>query len=140
MPQRDKYHQVVREALEKAGWTIVHDPMMVLIDATRVYIDLAAEKTQGASRIGIEVKVFESAKFLQEFAGAIGQYIIYRGLLELYHPERELYLAIPNDVYFQRMRGRDIQYIFSRNHIHLLLYDAKKKEIAQWIQQPPTRP
>ncbi|MEG4026591.1 MULTISPECIES: element excision factor XisH family protein [unclassified Microcoleus] len=26
MPARDIYHQVVKQALIKAGWTITHDP------------------------------------------------------------------------------------------------------------------
>ncbi len=29
MAAKDKYHQQVRHALEKEGWTITHDPYML---------------------------------------------------------------------------------------------------------------
>jgi hypothetical protein len=34
---RDKYHFQVREALEKEGWTITHDPLIIPIGTTRGY-------------------------------------------------------------------------------------------------------
>ena len=40
---RDKYHKEVREALEKEGWTITHDPYKIMIGRRRGYIDLGAE-------------------------------------------------------------------------------------------------
>ena len=40
---KDKYHREVREALEKEGWRITHDPYKILIGRRKGYIDLGAE-------------------------------------------------------------------------------------------------
>ena len=39
---RDKYHSVVRAALEKAGWTITDDPFVINVGTTDLQIDLGA--------------------------------------------------------------------------------------------------
>ena len=59
---RDKYHSVVRVALEKAGWTITDDPFVINVGTTDLQIDLGAERLlaaeQGNERIAVEIKVF----------------------------------------------------------------------------------
>ncbi len=49
MPRRDLYHETVRNALIKEGWTITHDPLILGDLELRVYPDLGAEKS-GASQ------------------------------------------------------------------------------------------
>jgi hypothetical protein len=44
MPQQDAYHYSVRNALEKDGWTVTHDPFTIRLEDVKFYIDLAAEK------------------------------------------------------------------------------------------------
>ncbi len=41
---RDIFHNLVKEALQKDGWTITDDPFTVFWGEKRVMIDLAAEK------------------------------------------------------------------------------------------------
>jgi hypothetical protein len=43
MPARDKYHNIVRDALVRDGWTITHDPYRIAVAMKRVEIDLGAE-------------------------------------------------------------------------------------------------
>ena len=40
---RDKFHQEVREALEKEGWKITDDPLYIKVGKIPVQIDLGAE-------------------------------------------------------------------------------------------------
>ena len=40
MPKKDKYHDQVRNAIEKDGWTITHDPLYFKIGRKEVFIDL----------------------------------------------------------------------------------------------------
>jgi hypothetical protein len=40
MPRKDAYHDSVRTALEKEGWTISQDPLQIVVDETTVFIDL----------------------------------------------------------------------------------------------------
>ncbi len=61
LPAKDVFHQAVRHALEKDGWTITHDPLLInLQDEIRAFIDLGAERLIGAQRaqetIAVEVK------------------------------------------------------------------------------------
>ncbi len=39
MPARDKYHNNVRRALEKAGWEITHDPYYLRVGRRKGFID-----------------------------------------------------------------------------------------------------
>jgi hypothetical protein len=41
---KDKYHEQVKTALIKDGWTITHDPYKIIIGRRKGYIDLGAEK------------------------------------------------------------------------------------------------
>jgi hypothetical protein len=50
MPALDLYHQAVRHALEKDGWTVTHDPLTLRVGADRVHIDLAAERMLAAEK------------------------------------------------------------------------------------------
>lgn len=59
---RDLYHQHARDALEKDGWSITADPLLVTFGTTNAEIDLAAERlieaSRGKEKIAVEVKSF----------------------------------------------------------------------------------
>ncbi len=65
MPVRDIYHDAVRRALIKDGWTITHDPLRLDWGGTDMYVDLGAERLlaaeKGEQRIAIEIKSFIGA-------------------------------------------------------------------------------
>ena len=109
MPARDIYHDPVRTALEKDGWTITDDPFTIEFDETNVFADLAAEKLLSAQkanhRIVLEIKVFSGPSRIADLEQALGQYGLYRSLLKRVTPDRDLFLAIAKDIYedfFQR--------------------------------------
>lgn len=137
MPQRDKYHEAVRKALETAGWVITHDPLWLKLDHTGVFIDIAAERvpslTEPSSSVAIEVKVFSPTNILDEIEKALGQYILYRGLLELKRPSYRCYLAIPEQAYTTYLEGPDFQYILRRNAIQIVTFDPQREEVVRWI-------
>ena len=60
MPTHDYFHEVVKTALEKEGWVITHDPLIVPFGAINLHIDLGAERLiaaeKGSERIAVEVK------------------------------------------------------------------------------------
>ena len=51
MSRRDTYHQIVKNALIREGWTITHDPYMFRSDP-ELSTDLGAERTIAAEREG----------------------------------------------------------------------------------------
>ncbi len=62
MPARDLYHDTVKNALVKDGWTITHDPLTLEVASTRLFVDLGAEQVIGAEKglrkIAVEIKTF----------------------------------------------------------------------------------
>ena len=134
---KDKFHDVVRDALIKDGWEITHDPYMLIIpEFNPLQVDLGAEKVLGAEkekrRIAVEVKSFISPSFLYDFYGALGQFIAYRTALAREDPERVLYLAVPSGVYNSFFDRSLTQTIVKTERLNLIVYHIERKEIVSW--------
>ncbi len=103
MPAYDTFHDAVRNALIKDGWTITDDPLMVEFGLLNVYIDLGAGRLiaaeRGNERIAVEIKSFIGPSLLTDFHLAAGQFLNYRNALRTKDPERALYLAVPLPIY-----------------------------------------
>ncbi len=60
MPAYDMYHDTVKRALIKDGWTITHDPYHLRWGLKDLYVDLGLEHllaaTQGPRKIAVEIK------------------------------------------------------------------------------------
>jgi hypothetical protein len=125
---KDFFHNSVRRALEKDGWTVTHDQLPLEIGKeTTMLIDLAAERLmvaeRGLERIAVEVKGFTAASHTNEFHAVLGQYLNYRVALRILYPQHVLYLAIPADIFagfFQRQFTKLILQEFS---VKVLVYD-----------------
>jgi hypothetical protein len=95
MPAKDTYHNEVKNALIKDGWTITDDPYFIKYEDAELYADLAAEKPIAAERQGqkivVEIKSFAGKSQMYDFHNALGQYIVYRKLIQLTAPEYKLY-------------------------------------------------
>lgn len=91
MARKDVYHNVVRHALEKEGWTITDDPLDLSIGEVELFADLGAERViaaeRGNEKIAVEIKSFVGQSPVSEFHKAIGQYENYRLSLEELDPE-----------------------------------------------------
>ncbi|MFN5818762.1 MAG: element excision factor XisH family protein [Pseudanabaena sp.] len=87
MPKLDFIHNSVKNALIADGWKVTDDPYIIEYLKTRLYADLGAEKPiaaeRGEQKIVIEVKSFLGASKFQDLKEALGQYDIYRYLLDL---------------------------------------------------------
>ena len=138
MSARDKFHQIVRVALERDRWIITHDPFHIDLGFVDFYIDLGAEQLLLAAKenekIAVEIKTFLVPSVISEFHTAIGQFINYQIALEDNDPERLLYLAIPSTIHKRLFRYPFIQTVVHRNQIPLIVYDVETQEIVQWIK------
>lgn len=138
MPAKDIYHDAVKQALIKEGWTITADPYTVEYEEFKVFVDLAAERTLVAERegqkIAVEIKTFLRPSFVRELEYALGQYILYRNLLSVTEPDRELYLAISERIYHNFFQQNASQFIVEQNQILLLVVDIQSEVIVQWIR------
>lgn len=133
---KDLFHDVVRRALEKEGWTITDDPLFISFGGVDMYVDLGAEQILGAERddekIAVEIKSFVGSSATTEFNAALGQFLKYQLALEEEQPDRTLYLAIPLDVYRSFFNLELPRLLVQRYQVHLIIYNPKTEEIVKW--------
>jgi len=136
MPRLDIIHDAVKTALIKDGWTIT-DPYVIQYQKTKLYADLGAERPIAAEREGqklvIEVKSFIGASKIQDLKEALGQYDIYRYLLEATAPDRKLYVAVSTIAYNTFFNQDVIQLILNRHQLPLIVVNIEIEEITEWI-------
>lgn len=137
MPAKDVFHQAVRHALEKDGWTITHDPLLLRYELGNLYIDLGAEKVlaaeQAGKKIAVEIKSFIQNSAISEFYTALGQFISYRTLLQDQYSEHLLYLAVPVDTYTSFFSTQLAQSIISSQQLKLIVYKPQQEVIERWV-------
>lgn len=137
MPKLDIIHHAVKRALIKDGWLITDDPYIIQYQKTVLYADLGAERPIAAEREGqklvVEVKSFIGQSKIQDLKEALGQYDIYRYLLEETAPERKLYIAV-SEVSYKSFFIQDIaQLIIKKHPLSMIIVDLETEEITQWI-------
>lgn len=132
---KDRFHDAVRTALEKEGWTITADPYEVSVGDVDFEIDLAAEMLaaeRAGEKIAVEIKSFIGRSNVSEFHTALGQFLNYQFALEEFDPQRKLYLVIPESVYQSFFQRRFTRSVVERTGINLLVYNEKQEVIVQW--------
>lgn len=144
MPAKDKYHNQIKSALIKDGWTVIAEPYQIKYKDAELFADLALEKpitkwrcaialTKDNNKIIVEIKSFLSPSPMRDFEIALGQYILYRNLINLTEPEYKIYLAINESVYQNFFCRDSIQDVIKINHLLLIVVDIENEEILQWI-------
>jgi XisH protein len=141
MPARDRYHDQVRNALVKDGWTITQDPLHVKWGAKDMYIDLGAEQLLAAEKdqrkIAVEVKSFVSRSEMEDLEQAVGQFTVYHEVLSRVEPDRELFLAVNEEVYINLFDEPIGKILVDSRRIRLLVFDPHSETIRQWIPENP---
>ncbi|MEO8396749.1 MAG: element excision factor XisH family protein [Chloroflexota bacterium] len=137
MPALDQCHEHVVHALTKAGWTVEPKPFAVKVTRGHtLFIDLeASQEYESGERVIllVEVKCFpEDSSDTSELYTAIGQYLIYRSLLNQQHIEADLYLAIPIEAY-QSVFARMATNAIAENRIKIVIVDMDREVIIQWL-------
>ncbi|NEO53642.1 MAG: fatty-acid synthase [Okeania sp. SIO3B5] len=137
MPKKDIYHDTVKTALLKDGWTITHDPLKLEIGKKELFIDLGAEQLIGAARaeqkIAVEIKSFIGRSDIDDLEKALGQYTLYYDVLEDLEPDRELYLAI-KDLVFSNLFEEPIgQVLLRKKRLKLIVFNPTQEVISRWI-------
>jgi hypothetical protein len=137
MPAKDLYHEHVKQALIKDGWTITDDPLSLPWGSTTLKVDLGAERLIGAEKgtqkIAVEVKSFVSQSRTDDLEDALGQIVLYRYLLRKFQPERALFLALRVDVYQSFIRQPHVNGLLKAENVWLLVFDPVTEEIEEWI-------
>ena len=136
MAGKDIYHDDLRAALVRDGWTITHDPFRLRWGKKDYFVDLGAEQLIAAElrgrRIAVEIKSFVGASVVDDMEKALGQYLIYRSIMRRREPNRELFLAVPNHV--AKMFEEPLGLMLMEDYdLRVIVFRPKNKEISSWL-------
>jgi hypothetical protein len=134
---KDIIHEPVKNALIKDGWTITHDPFPLKIGQKNLSADLGAERLisaeKGTRKIVVEIKSFVGHSNVKDLQQAIGQYVMYRQILDESERDRLLYLAITEEI-FELVFKIELGQLFLKNNLlRLVVCDRQQEVITQWI-------
>ena len=137
MFRRDDLHFPLRRTLEKDGWIITDDPLILVIGETLLKADLGAEKLFTAEKegrkIAVEIKDFDASSVISDLQKTMGQLQLYQWALEKQEPDRQLFLAISQEMYIKHFQKPIFQLAIERNKINLIIYEPDQEVIIQWI-------
>ena len=135
MSARDIYHNTVRLALEKDGWTITHDPFPLQIGKKRLSADLGAERLISAEKelqkIVVEVKSFVGQSDVKDLQQTLGQYVLYRQILNEMEIERVLYLAVSQPTFNSVFTIELGQVLLKNQIVRLIVFDDESEVIVK---------
>jgi hypothetical protein len=140
---RNIYRDAVVRALTTDGWTITDDPLKLSYGDRELFVDLGAERaTLGAEKAGrtiaVEIQSFLGRSPVRDLEEALGQYDVYRAVLEELEPDRRLYLAVTTQVHENLLSSRFGEFIVSRLRLSVLVFDDEQERISQWIEPSAT--
>ena len=102
-----------------------------------MFIDLGAEKLlaaeKGSRKIAVEVKSFVGPSELDDLYNAVGQFVLYRTILETSLPDFELFLAIRTKKFESLFADEAGETFRLKEKIKLLVFNEDTREISQWI-------
>jgi hypothetical protein len=137
MSARDRYHEPCKAALIKDGWIVTDDPLYLKYGAKDMFADLGAEEILGAElggrKIAVEIKSFLGPSDLTDLEKALGQFILYRSVLEINEPDRRLYLAVPEVAFVDLFEQPVGKLVMSKTNLLLIVFDPHESEITRWI-------
>lgn len=137
MPAKDVFHDKVRRALEKDGWTITDDPYSLKWDDNEnLFVDLAAEKLivaqKDSDKIAVEIKTFIGKSTMQDLHLAVGQFVVYRTAIQQTEPDRVLFLAVPMEILRDVFRREKGGMLVEGIGLKIIGFDVEKEVIVEW--------
>ncbi len=135
---KDYYHNTVKEAPIKDGWEITHDPYEISTPEFDLEVDIGAEKLLGAKKenkqIAAEIKGFHEESKIYAFHKALGQYLDYKIGLKNQEPNRQLYLAVPADIFESVFQYSLFREVLKTYELNVVVFDPINKKILSWVQ------
>lgn len=136
MPAIDNCEPQVINALQKVGWIVTQQPFAIRINPKElVYADLHLSHNQlDYAIIVVEVKCFsDNRSHLDQFYHAVGQYLIYRQILNLKPMKVDLYLSVPSTIYQTFFKRISVQAVIDEIAMKMVIIDLEREEVIEWI-------
>jgi hypothetical protein len=138
MPAKDIYHETVKNALIKDGWTITHDPLKLQLGKRKFFVDLGAEKliaaVKDSQEIAVEIKSFISNSEMNDLENALGQYVLYENVMKVVEPNRVLFLAVADNVFENIFEDVIGQLLLENEGMKICVFNPETEEIVKWIK------
>lgn len=138
MIEKDVFHDVVKKALQKEGWQITQDPLIIDVAGQAFSIDLAAEKasevSQETRKIAVSVKSFVRSTSLLKYQLALVQFLNDREFLKRLEGDRSLYLAVPMQNYRRFLQEESLRNSLNEAQVKTIVFDPIKGKIDHWIE------
>ena len=134
MPMIDDCQAAIERALAKDGWRISQSQMYLQLGGRKIYIDLEATKNTNGQRqqlMLVEVKCFPEMSS-REIYQAVGQYMVYRYILEEAQIQTPLFLAILAFAY-EALFTDAIRQGMDKDGIKQMIVDINSEVIVEWI-------
>lgn len=139
MPVKNLDHDAVVAALIADGWTITDDPLTLKFAKRKIHIDLAAERlligaAKGTEKIAVEIQSFVAASDVKSLQEAVGQFIMYRTILETNEPDRVLIIAVDTETYAGILAEPLGELMRSACKMPIMVFDPARQKVMQWIK------
>jgi hypothetical protein len=135
MPAIDSCQPQVIHALEKDGWNVQQSPFHLADERRSIFVDALMIKGSNGARQQLlltEIKCFSQMNSItHDLYGAIGQYLIYRALLQKTQNSIPLYLVVPLFAY-EKIFDDAVMRVISETAINLIVVNLDMEEIVQW--------
>lgn len=107
------------------------------IGKKRLSADLGAERLisadRGLQKIVVEVKSFVGPSDVKDLEQALGQYILYRQVLDEMGVKRKLYLAVPQATFNSVFTIELGQVLLKNQVVKLIVFNDTNEAIVKWI-------
>jgi len=133
----DVCHDQIVRALQNAGWRIEGESVQLAVEERTGFIDIRARRDANGSTqqvLYVEVKCFQDEnRATTELYTALGQYMVYRTMLNRINLSMPLYLAVP-EATFTKIFDSVIMEIVGNNRMKLMIVKLEEETIVQWIE------
>lgn len=137
MPRKDLFHDIVKQAITRAGWKVTNDPLFVpTAGGVNFFIDIGAEHIIEAEKegkqIAIEVKSFNQDSASYSFYEILGQYLVYEEALKEQPQTMPLYIAIASLGYEKLIDTPIFKRMIEKHGLKFIIIEPQTQTIDSW--------
>lgn len=137
MPKLNQCHEQIAHALRKDGWKVNSKPFRLRREKRLVFVDILATRQINGTRQEIllsEVKCFPNRDSTTvDLYIALGQYLVYRAMLDELNNKTPLYLAVPEEAYNQIFDAVALRAVHD-NRVKMIIVDLETESILRWSE------
>ena len=76
---------------------------------------------------------YERSSEVEDLRNALGQFVLYRHILEEKEPDRELFLAVRESVFVEVFQEPLGEILLRKGEVRLIVFDQATEEIRRWV-------